>query len=166
MGQCSFPLPGPPLADQHGGMSKPARLQSTLAATLMALGLCLGSTQARAAAPPEPLQVLVFWGSWCGNCPALMREMEALRQQFAGRNVEFVAVSLEGEAAPQQYLARKGYGFRLKTDGDALLARYQAVGVPWVVVTDTRGKALANPSARNAPQDVAEQVRLELDLRS
>lgn len=133
---------------------------------LMALGLWLGSTGARASAPSEPLQVLVFWGSWCSNCPALMREMEALRKQYAGRNVEFIAVSLEGEAAPQQYLNRKGYGFGLKTDGDALLAHYQAVGVPWVVVTDPSGRALANPSARSAPQDVVEQVKLELDLRS
>ena len=147
-------------------MFKPTRLYLVFAATLMALSLCLGSTQARAAEPSEPLQVLVFWGSWCSNCPAVMREMELLRKQYAGRNVEFVAVSLEGEASPQQYLSRKGYGFRLKTDGDALLARYQAVGVPWVVVTDTRGKALANPSASSAPQNVAEQVRLELDLRS
>ena len=136
-----------------------------LITALLLLGLCATST-ARAATSAEPLKVLVFWGSFCSNCPAVMRQMDALREQYASRNVQFVAVSLEGEEAPQQYLAREGYGFKMKTDGDALLARYQAVGVPWVVLTDAAGNAIANPSRGSSPREVADKLKLELDLRT
>lgn len=146
-------------------MFKSTHLYALVATALLMLGLC-GTTNARAATAAEPLKVLVFWGSFCSNCPAVMRQMDALREQYAGRNVQFVAVSLEGEEAPQQYLARKGYGFEMKADGDALLARYQAVGVPWVVLTDAAGNAIANPSRGSAPREVAEKLRLELDLRT
>lgn len=132
----------------------------------MALVLFATVATARAAAPALPLKVLVFWGSWCGNCPAVMREMESLRKQYAGRNVEFVAVSLEGEDAPQNYLTQKGYGFHLKTNGDALLSRYQAVGVPWVVLTDAAGNAVANPSRGGAARELGDLVKIELDLRT
>lgn len=127
--------------------------------------LMLGHAGAATAKQP-PLKVLVFWGSWCANCPTVMRDLETLRQQYAGRNVEFVAVSLEGEATPQKYLAGKGYGFAMKIDGDALLASYQAVGVPWVVVTDAAGNAIANPSQLAAPREVGGLVKMELDLRT
>lgn len=143
---------------------KKATVFSTLCTALLAL-LMLGHAGAAQASQP-PLKVLVFWGSWCANCPAVMRDLDALRQQYAGRNVEFVAVSLEGETTPRKYLAGKGYGFAMKTDGDALLARYQAVGVPWVVVTDAAGNVVANPSQGAAPREVGGLVKLELDLRT
>ncbi|MDO9453447.1 MAG: TlpA disulfide reductase family protein [Stagnimonas sp.] len=146
-------------------MFKATRLRAVITTALLLSGFC-AITTARAAAPAEPLKVLVFWGSFCSNCPAVMRQMDALREQYGDRNVQFVAVSLEGEEAPQQYLARKGYGFHIKTDGDALLARYQAVGVPWVVLTDAAGNAIANPSRGGAPREVADKLRLELDLRT
>ena len=147
-------------------MLKPTRQLLAVAIALLVFGLLGAPATGRAAAPDTPLKVLVFWGSWCSNCPAVMREMEVLRKQYIGRNVEFVAVSLEGETAPQQYLSSKGYGFALKTNGDALLARYQAVGVPWVVLTDNTGKAVANPSRGGAADDLAGLVKLELDLRT
>jgi thiol-disulfide isomerase/thioredoxin len=146
-------------------MSRHALIRSTFAG-LLAIGLCLAALPAHSASSSAPLKVLVFWGSWCSNCPEVMRQMEALRKQYAGHNVEFVAVSLEGEPAPAKYLQQKGYGFHLKTNGDALLARYQAVGVPWVVITDAQGNSVANPSRHDTPLNVVDDVRMELDLRT
>jgi len=117
-------------------------------------------------AQPKPMKVLVFWGSWCGTCPGVMSQMEQIRKAYAGRNVEFVAVSLEGEAAPSEYLHRKGYGFRSQVNGDELLKRYDGAGVPWVVITDANGKPVSQPSLASRPQAVADLVRIELDLRT
>jgi thiol-disulfide isomerase/thioredoxin len=130
---------------------------------LLSLSSIVPKVDARMTA--DPIKVLVFWGSWCANCPAMMAKMEKVRRHFAGRNVEFVAVSLEGEAQPQKYRA-KGYGFKSRRDGDQLLARYQGVGVPWVVVTDAEGTPLAEPSRSGSLDSVAEAVRIELDLRT
>lgn len=133
---------------------------------LIVLALLASSGVAHAEAAGKPMKVLIFWGSWCSNCPAVMRDMEKLRKSYQGRNVEFVAVSLDDESAPKKYLATRGYGFRVKTGGSALLERYQAVGVPWVVVTDAAGKVIANPSLTSAAKDVPASVKLELDLRT
>ena len=114
----------------------------------------------------KPMKVLVFWGSWCGACPTVMSQVEQIRKDYAGRNVEFVAVSLEGESTPSAYLRRKGYGFKSLPNGDDLLKRYSGVAVPWVVITDSNGTPLAQPSRNASPLPVADLVRIELDLRS
>jgi len=170
MGGTFLSLPAREAVEQALDMFKKTRptplLHSLRAALVLAFGLFGGTTTANATVAGEPLQVLVFWGSWCGNCPPVMRQMEALRKEYEGRNVEFVAVSLEGEDAPQNYLRRKGYGFQLKTDGDALMARYEAVGVPWVVLIDTAGKVVSNPSRHGSAAEVGARVKMELDLRT
>lgn len=134
-------------------------------ALLALLSISAVATRSEASTTPPAIKVLVFWGSWCGTCPAVMAQMEEMRREYSGRNVEFVAVSLEGETQPRKYLA-KGYGFRASQDGDALLARYNGNGVPWVVVTDGRGKAIAEPSRSGGPGAVAALVKIELDLRT
>lgn len=125
----------------------------------------LAAAPGRATASAEPIKVLVFWGSWCPNCPAVMKEMDKVRARFAGRQVRFVAVSFAGETDPQKALQRKGVGFEVMTDGDALFKQVGGVGVPWVVVTDSRDQVIAKPSAHAVPSAVPGDVALELSLR-
>jgi thiol-disulfide isomerase/thioredoxin len=126
-----------------------------------------GAAQAATVPVPEkaPINVLVFWGSWCPNCPAVMKEMDKVRAQFAGHKVRFVAVSFAGESNPQQALQKKGVSFDVMTDGDDLFKQVGGVGVPWVVVTDDKGQVIAKPSAHNVPASVPGDVAMELNLR-
>lgn len=144
---------------------KPGLVQRLLLGVLTLLAATAAQAAPQTAADREPVNVLVFWGSWCPNCPAVMKEMDKVRAQFAGHRVRFVAVSFAGETDPTRTLQRKGVGFDVMTDGDALFKQVGGVGVPWVVVTDARGQVIAKPSASNAPAAVPGDVAMELSLR-
>lgn len=111
------------------------------------------------------LNVVLFWGSWCGNCPAVMQDMESVRSRFEGKNVEFFAVSLDGEQEPNRYLQRRGIGMTSVADGTALLKHFEAPGVPWVVIVNDKGEVVEAPSRKVKPSQLAANVEMDLNLR-
>jgi thiol-disulfide isomerase/thioredoxin len=140
-------------------------------AAVVGAALAIVALNAYAAAPralpadSEEVNVLLFWGSWCHNCPKVLQSMEQVRKAYAGKKVKFYAVSLDGEKQPEQYLNAKGVGFESITNGTDMLAGYDAPGVPWVVITDKNGKMIANPSRNTALTNVAAMVKMDLSLR-
>lgn len=113
---------------------------------------------------------LDFWATWCGPCLAEMPASQELRRKFAGRDVVFLYVSLDAQAADwQKYLATKvvaspnavhlhdGGAF----DGPAPKAfNVQSIPSYWVIGRD--GRILANnpprPSTSPAIDNVLEEA--------
>ena len=99
---------------------------------------------------------LDFWATWCAPCLAEMPASLELRKKFAGRDVVFLYVSLDSQAADwQKYLAAKqvaspnavqlhdGGAF----DGPAPRAfNVQSIPSYWLIGRD--GRILANPAPR------------------
>ncbi|MGI4762414.1 MAG: TlpA family protein disulfide reductase [Janthinobacterium lividum] len=113
---------------------------------------------------------LDFWATWCAPCLAEMPASLELRKKFAGRDVVFLYVSLDSQAADwQKYLATKqvaspnavqlhdGGAF----DGPAPRAFHvQSIPSYWLIGRD--GRIIANnpprPSARPAIDTALEQA--------
>jgi thiol-disulfide isomerase/thioredoxin len=113
---------------------------------------------------------LDFWATWCGPCLAEMPASQELRRKFAGRDVVFLYVSLDAQAADwQKYLATKvmpsanavhlhdGGAF----DGPAPRA-FNVQSIPSYWIIGRNGRILANnpprPSTSPAIDTVLEEA--------
>ncbi len=138
----------------------------------LAIGLaCVGVTANSSLKPTKELfsdsdlSVVMFWGSWCGNCPAVMQDLEALRTKIDSDKVGFYAVSLDGEQDPHGYLRSRGVGMTSVEEGSSLLKTYDAPGLPWVVIVNSKGEVVDAPSRKVKPAQLAANVELDLHLR-
>lgn len=107
----------------------------------------------------------MFWGSWCGNCPAVMEGLESVREHFQGQGVSFYAVSLDGEPEPAAYLKQRKVGMTSVAEGSGLLRQFEGRGVPWVVIVDGQGQVVDATSEKVRPTQLAASVELDLHLR-
>jgi peroxiredoxin len=107
---------------------------------------------------------LDFWASWCGPCLAEMPASNDLREQFAGREVAFVYISLDTKpgAWQQALVARQLTGpnsVHLRADrefGSAVALAYGVQGIPsyWLIGRD--GRLVQNGAPR--PSEGAKTV--------
>jgi len=53
------------------------------------------------------VSVLTFWATWCPACRSELGDLEELQHEYTGRDVQFLAVNLEGGGlSPEQLVAR------------------------------------------------------------
>jgi thiol-disulfide isomerase/thioredoxin len=65
----------------------------------------------------DSIMVVNLWATWCGPCRSEVPEYERVRKQFAGRRVEFIALTTEDPsddaARVKQFVRDFKFGFRL-----------------------------------------------------
>jgi len=97
---------------------------------------------------PEDLRGRVvlydFWATWCGPCHVQAEILHALYPAYAGREVEFVAVSVgEPEDVVREFLRSSPYPYPVLFDPeDRLSAQLQILGLPTLIVTDREGRVV------------------------
>ncbi|QKG56814.1 TlpA family protein disulfide reductase [Hymenobacter sp. BRD128] len=104
---------------------------------------------------------LDFWATWCAPCLAEMPASLELRKKFAGRDVVFLYVSLDGQAADwQNYLATKQVASPNAVqlhDGGAFNGaapkafNVQAIPSYWLIGRDGRIRANNPPRPSTSP---------------
>jgi thiol-disulfide isomerase/thioredoxin len=89
--------------------------------------------------------VVDTWATWCGSCVEGFPKFVKLSRKYAGQEVEFISVSVDGAGAhdaAQNFLQRKGAAFtnyRLEDEGNAWWDKWEIKSIPVVMVFDREG---------------------------
>lgn len=88
--------------------------------------------------------VVDFWATWCKPCLKELPYVDRIREQYAERGVQVLAVTIDSPKSQNQVkklVDTHGYGFRVLLDGEQeVFRKLQGKGsVPYLVVLDAEG---------------------------
>jgi thiol-disulfide isomerase/thioredoxin len=111
--------------------------------------------------------VINLWATWCGPCRREIPEYEKVRKDFVGRNVEFVALTVDDKAAAplvNKFVHDMGFGFILgwadKETARLLMGTKRAI--PQTLVVDAGGN-IVNHWAGYSPKEGGSRLRDAID---
>lgn len=132
-----------------------------------------GGQDARHPEALSPMTVLAFWAAWCEHCDVYMPILENIRRDYAGTDMEFIAIAAEsgtGEGI-RQAMARWDLTWEPGLDrGLRAIRVYGVQAFPCVFVIGRDGIVEAvHGRNRNAPRkngldNLESDLRTELDL--
>ena len=96
------------------------------------------------------VMVVNVWATWCGPCRREVPDYEKVRKEFAGREVEFIALTTEDPLAArgqvQKFVRDMNFGFRIGW-ADPATARILMNGkssIPQTLVVDKHGQIISH----------------------
>jgi thiol-disulfide isomerase/thioredoxin len=113
------------------------------------------------------VMVINLWASWCGPCRKEIPEYEKVRKDYVGRNVEFIALTVDDPDAIRQvdkFVSQTGFGFILgwadKETARILMGSKRAI--PQTLVVDAGGN-IVNHWAGYSPKEGGSRLREAID---
>lgn len=113
------------------------------------------------------VMVINLWASWCGPCRKEIPEYEKVRKDYVGRNVEFIALTVDDADATRQvfkFVRDTGFGFILgwadKETARVLMGTKRAI--PQTLVVDAGGN-IVNHWAGYSPKEGGNRLRDAID---
>ena len=89
--------------------------------------------------------ILSFWATWCGPCKEELPRLSTLSEQYAGKHVRFIAISIDDKKdwpKIQAFLSERSLKLEVWKDGN--LDKLDRVGlgeiVPGTIVLDPAGQ--------------------------
>jgi thiol-disulfide isomerase/thioredoxin len=107
--------------------------------------------------------VLSFWATWCAPCREELPRLSKLSEEFTGKNVRFVAVSIDDakdRAKIEPYLAKEDIHLDVWVGGNAdLLGRF-GLGdiVPGTLILDQQGEVITRIMGEAKDDDVRSRI--------
>ena len=86
--------------------------------------------------------LLTFWATWCGPCKEDMPSMEALHQQFKGKDFVLLSISVDyaGLKPVKEFLDKHRYTFMVLLDPKCeCLDTFGVKGIPTTFLIDKKG---------------------------
>lgn len=107
--------------------------------------------------------VLSFWATWCIPCRDELPRLSKLNEEFAGKNVHFVAVSIDepkDRAKVGPYLAEQKIHLDAWVGGDAGLLERFGMGeiVPATLILDEQGQVVTRIMGEAREEDVRSRL--------
>jgi len=103
-----------------------------------------------------------FWATWCGPCKAEFPHYRKLVEDYKGRNVVFMSISVDQDKeAWKKMVAEEAFDWIQLHDGEKMNDDYLVRYIPTFVFVDTEGKII-NP---RAPRPSEEALRELLDAQ-
>jgi thiol-disulfide isomerase/thioredoxin len=111
--------------------------------------------------------VINLWASWCGPCRREIPEYEKVRKAYAGREVEFIALTAEDRSATEKvnrFLRDVNFGFRVGW-ADRVLAQTLLNGksaIPQTLILDGGGQIVRHWTGYS-PGSSADRLKQSID---
>lgn len=87
--------------------------------------------------------VIDFWASWCGPCRAEIPHLKEAYEQFHGKGVEILSVSIDGDDAKWRKAMQEEQmpwpQVKAPDVGKEAMSLYQFSGIPHIVIIDQKG---------------------------
>jgi thiol-disulfide isomerase/thioredoxin len=108
--------------------------------------------------------IVFFWASWCPYCKSLMPHLQSIIDEYGG-GIEVLALNFREDEDPAEFLAERGYDFRLFENSDPVAERWGIRATPGLFLVDQSGLALFSNYAvpedafRTDPADEGRQLK-------
>ncbi len=103
--------------------------------------------------------VLEFWAPWCGPCVDNIPHWNALVEQFAGRPVQFIAITDDNPEQVEAFLEERPVAGWIGLDPEGKMFRaYGVEGIPQAVLVDREGKIRGVVDPRQLTSGMLEDV--------
>ena len=123
----------------------------------------LDNQPARLSALHGSIVVLSFWATWCEPCKEELPRLSTLSEQYAGKHVRFVAVSIDEKKdwpKIQTFLSERNLKLEVWKDGN--LEKLDRVGlgeiVPGTIVLDADGQVITRITGEAREEDIRSRL--------
>jgi thiol-disulfide isomerase/thioredoxin len=86
--------------------------------------------------------VLNFWFVGCPPCRMEIPELNELTKEFAGKEVVFLGIALDGQSAVEQFIMKTPFDYQQIASGQSIANQYGVKGYPTHAVMDKSGKVV------------------------
>jgi thiol-disulfide isomerase/thioredoxin len=129
-----------------------------------------GSTQ-KLSSLRGSIVVLNFWATWCGPCKEELPLLSKLTQQYAGKNIRFVAASINApkeRAKVDEFLGRNPVAMDVWVGADLDMLDSAGLGniLPGTLILDDQGEIVARIQGEARETDVTGPIEWLLNGRT
>lgn len=106
--------------------------------------------------------IIDFWATWCGPCRKTIPHLIELQENYGGRDVEIVGISLDqnGRAAVEPFVREAGINYPIILDPQSRYAdQFGGVeGIPTFFLIDRKGRVAARQVGAGPKESLAAAI--------